>query len=142
MTDEGLYDFKGVKPFAIGEEATWYAFCQEQRLMVQYCAKCDRHQFPPRSVCQECLSSETGWVEASGKGSVFTFTVQHRAAPGFSDQGPHVIAMIELEEGPRMMSRLVDIDQEVSIGSPVNLRWARIDEDFIVPVFVKVEQDV
>ena len=134
MTSE--YDFDGVVPTAVGEEAMWFEHCREHRLMIQRCELCGHHQFPPRSVCVECLDPEPEWVEVAGEGTVFTFTVQHREAAGFSGQAPYVIAMIQLAEGPRLLSRVVAEPDSVAIGMPVETRWANIAEDWTVPVFV------
>lgn len=126
----------GVRPDGRGEEATFFDFCQERRLMIQRCHGCGRAIFYPRSVCPTCLSREIGWVEADGRGTVFTFTVQHREPPGFQGQAPYVNAMIELVEGVRMFSRVVADPEEVTIGLPVRATFATIDGSFRVPVFV------
>jgi hypothetical protein len=78
-------------------------------------------------------------VEASGRGTVFTYTIQHRDAPGFAGQRPYAVAMVELAEGPRMLSRIVGSD-DIRIGMPVEVRWASIGNGFDVPVFVAAEE--
>ena len=142
MIDQADYAFAGVSPLAVGEEAQWYEFCRERRLMIQKCIDCDSYQFPPRSVCQECLASDVEWVEASGSGTVFTFTIQYRGRPNFDDQTPYAIVMIDLDEGPRMMSRFVGPVREVAIGLHVVLRWAEAGNELTLPVFVAVDSDV
>ena len=104
---EGPYDYEAVLPPAHGEEATWFEFCRERRLMIQRCAECGEHQFPPRSVCSGCLGASPEWVESTGRGTVFTHTTQHREAPGFEGQAPYTIALVELAEGPRILTRIV-----------------------------------
>lgn len=132
----GSYDFTGVEPPVVGEEAAWFDHCREERLMIQLCSACGHHQFPPRSVCVECLDETPAWVEASGTGTVFTFTVQHREPPGFAGQAPYVIAVIELLEGPRLLSRVMAEPDGVQIGLPVEVRWATAVENLRIPVFV------
>ncbi len=136
MTSDGAYDFTGVVPAAVGEEATWFEHCREKRLMIQRCAACGHHQFPPRSVCVKCLAAAPEWVEAAGDGTVFTYTVQHREPPGFGGQAPYVVAMIELSEGPRLLSRVMAEPDDVRIGAPVEVRWAQVVDDLRLPVFV------
>jgi len=130
------HDFTGVQPPVVGEEAEWFDHCREERLMIQRCASCGRHQFPPRSVCIECLEEEPEWVEAAGTGTVFTYTVQHREPPGFADQAPYAIAIIELSEGPRMLSRVTGKPDDVEIGMEVEVAWATAAPELQVPVFV------
>ena len=132
----GAYDFTGATPQAVGEEATWYEHCRRGELMIQRCASCGHHQFPPRSVCKECLTEDPEWTEAAGTGAVFTFTIQHRDAPGFAGQAPYVIAVVALTEGPRLLSRLMVEPEHARIGMPVTVAWARAGEDLRVPVFV------
>ncbi len=132
------YDYPGVVPPAQGEEAAWFDHCRSHRLMIQHCAECGEYQFPPRSVCSGCLSAAPEWVEAAGRGTVFTHTTLYREAPGFTGQAPYTIAMIELAEGPRLMSRVVGTDT-VRIGMPVEVRWATVAEGLDVPVFVPTE---
>ena len=126
----------GVRPDARGEEATFFAFCQEGRLLIQRCLACGQAIFYPRSVCPSCVSREIEWIEADGRGTVFTYTVQHREPAGFQGEAPYVNAMIELTEGVRMFSRVVADPAEVSIGLPVRVAFATIDGGFRVPVFV------
>ena len=136
---QGEFDYSAPSPPATGEEAVWFEHCRRHRLMIQHCAACGTSQFPPRSVCKECLAASPDWVEASGRGTVFTYTIQHRDAPGFAGQRPYAVAMVELAEGPRMLSRIVGSD-DIRIGMPVEVRWASIGNGFDVPVFVAAEE--
>lgn len=132
---EGDLSYPGIVPDARGEERTWFAFCQNDRLVVQRCRDCGIHIFYPRSVCPSCLGRGLEWVDSDGRGVVHTYTVQYRSPQGFGGE-PYVIAMIELAEGVRMMSRVMAEPERVAIGMPVQVRFARITEDFQVPVFV------
>jgi uncharacterized OB-fold protein len=136
MTDPTL-SFAGNVPDVSGEEKTFFDFCRQRRLAIQYCATCDSHVFYPRSVCPTCWESSLEWVDASGRATVFTFTIQHRESPGYEGQAPYVLAMVELEEGVRMMTRIVAEPERVTIGMPVHVAFATIgDGDFTVPVFL------
>ena len=90
----------------------------------------------PRSVCINCLAAAPEWVEAAGEGTVFTYTVQYREPPGFGGQAPYVVAMIELSEGPRLLSRVMAEPDDVRIGAPVEVRWAQVVDNLRLPVFV------
>jgi uncharacterized OB-fold protein len=93
----------------------------EGRLRLQRCRGCARHVFYPRPVCPHCAGCELDWVDASGRGSVYSLTVVHRPPPGFADT-PYVVVLVELAEGPRMLSRLVDAEPgEAAIGQEVEI---------------------
>jgi uncharacterized protein len=91
-------------------------------LRLQRCVDCDRHVFYPRAVCPVCMTSGLEWVEATGAGVVHSFTVVHRAPPGYRDEVPYVVALVDLDEGVRMMTRLVDVEPAaVRVGMPVEV---------------------
>lgn len=91
-------------------------------LRVQRCDDCGRHVFYPRAVCPHCGSTWLSWVEASGAGEVHAFTVVHRAPADYRDEAPYVVALVDLEEGVRMMTRLVDVEPAaVRVGMPVEV---------------------
>jgi uncharacterized OB-fold protein len=91
-------------------------------LRLQRCRACGRHVFYPRAVCPSCMACDLEWVEASGSGEVHSFTVVHRAPPDHRDEVPYVVALVDLDEGVRMMTRLVDVaPAAVSVGMPVEV---------------------
>ena len=91
-------------------------------LRVQRCGACGRHVFYPRAVCPYCDASELDWVDASGRGQVHSFTVVHRAPPDYRDEVPYVVALVELDEGVRMMTRIVDVEPAgVRVDLPVEV---------------------
>jgi len=91
-------------------------------LRVQRCGACERHVFYPRAVCPYCDASELDWVDASGRGQVHSFTVVHRAPPDYRDEVPYVVALVELDEGVRMMTRIVDVEPAgVRVDLPVEV---------------------
>jgi len=79
-------------------------------LRIQRCQACGRHVFYPRAVCPHCAAVDLCWVEASGSGRIHSYTVVHRAPAEYRDEIPYVVALIELDEGVRMMTRLVDVN--------------------------------
>ena len=91
-------------------------------LRVQRCRECGRHVFYPRAVCPYCTASDLCWVDASGRGRIHSYTVVHRAPPDYRDEVPYVVALVELDEGVRMMTRLVDVEPDrVRVDMPVEL---------------------
>ena len=100
----------------------WEALARHE-LYVQRCGACRTTRFYPRAVCPSCLSSETDWVRVSGRGTVYSFTVTHQnQAPGFREELPYVLAIVELDEGLRMMTNVVGCAPDaVRIGMPVEV---------------------
>lgn len=93
---------------------------KHNKLLIQYCSSCGNYQFYPRIICKHCLS-DVKWVEASGEGIVYSYTIVEKAFyPYFKDKVPYIVALIELKEGPRMLSNVVGVNvNEVRIGMPV-----------------------
>ncbi|WP_156325790.1 Zn-ribbon domain-containing OB-fold protein [Nonomuraea sp. SBT364] len=79
-------------------------------LRIQRCLTCERHYFYPRPSCPHCGSGTVEWVRASGRASLYSYVINHRPAPGFEEGGPYAIAVVELEEGVRMMTNIVNIE--------------------------------
>ncbi len=97
-------------PRSTPETEPYWEGCAAGELRLQRCTACDAgHYFPPRPFCPSCLSDAVVWEAVSGRGTLHTYVINHRAAPGF--EPPYAIAVIELEEGPRMMGNLTGIDQ-------------------------------
>jgi uncharacterized protein len=86
-------------------------------LRVQRCLACHRHYFYPRPVCPHCGADEVEWVTASGRATLYSYVINHRPAPGFAGDGPYAIAVVELREGVRMMTNIVNTEI-----TPENLR--------------------
>jgi uncharacterized protein len=104
-------------------------------LLIQRCTACDRRQFYPRQRCVRC-GGEVEWVQASGNGRVYSYTVIHRAAnEAFASLVPYVVALVDLAEGPRMMSRLRVSPEAVRIGLDVRVAFERLADDVTLPVF-------
>jgi uncharacterized OB-fold protein len=105
------------------ENRPWWEALQRHELYVQKCRDCGDIRSYPRALCTECLSSRTEWVRASGAGKVYTFTVTcQNQAPGFRETLPYIMAYVELAEGVKMLTNLVDCrPEEVKIGMPVEV---------------------
>ena len=114
----------------------WEA-CRQHVLRFQKCLDCDHVRWPASIICPSCYSKETEWVQAGGKGTVYTYSVYHQAFhPSFEKDLPYVTAIIELEEGPRFLSNIVGCDPEdVHCDMPVEVTWEDVDENFSLPKF-------
>ena len=118
-------------------EPYWEA-ARRGEFALQSCEACGDRPFPPRANCPGCGSPKLSWGTASGRGTVYSYTVAHRAPhPVFSEQLPLVVAIVELEEGPRMVTNLVDCDPaDLQVGMAVEARFEPIDDsDVVLPVF-------
>ncbi len=106
-------------------------------LVVQKCRACGVFQFYPRPFCIKCLSEEIDWVETGGAGTLYTYTINHKAAdPSFADRTPYAVAIVELDEGPRLLTNIVDSPLEsVRIGARVRVCFERISEEVVLPQF-------
>ena len=125
------------QPVPTAETAPYWRAALEGRLEIQHCRACARHQFYPRRFCTQCLSDDIQWVQASGRGRIYTYTVCHVAAhPAFESRVPYAIAMVELDEGVRMLAGIVDSDlQQLAVGAPVQVCFERIGDEFALPMF-------
>ncbi|MQA00861.1 MAG: acyl dehydratase [Dehalococcoidia bacterium] len=111
------------KPLPVPTPVTrpfWDAL-REHRVRIQHCAGCERWVYYPRSHCPGCLSPTLEWRDISGEGTVYTFTVARApTAPQFLDELPQKIAVVELDEGPKLTTTLVNIEPEaIRIGMRV-----------------------
>ena len=124
-------------PSVSGETKTFWDGCRQGKLLIQRCEACNRFQWYPRGICANCWAGDVRWVQASGKGTIWTFTVtnQNRTA-GFVDDVPYVVALVELEEGVRMFCNIVECSpREVSIGMQVEVTFTRATDQISIPVF-------
>jgi uncharacterized OB-fold protein len=118
-----------MKPF-------WDA-ARRHELVVQRCTGCGAHRFPARDICSRCLSREAGWAPVSGRGEVFSWAVMHQVYhPGFAADVPYAVVVIELEEGARLVSNLVDCPPgDVRAGLPVEVVFDDVTPDVTLPKF-------
>ena len=127
---------KPIPPVDSWSEPFW-AGAREQRLVIQKCADCEKHIFYPRLSCPFCFSDRLDWIEASGRGTIYSHTlVQNNPPSTFADDVPFVIAIVELEEGVRMMTNIVDCDPEVlHCEMPVEVTFERLTDEITLPKF-------
>jgi uncharacterized OB-fold protein len=128
-------------PQATTETAAYWAATQERRLVIQRCASCGHCQFYPRAFCIECLSERIEWINASGQGRIYSYTVCRIApSPAFEARLPYVVALIDLDEGVRMLANLLDVElEEVAIGARVGLCFEAVSESCTLPQFTLLD---
>lgn len=114
----------------------WEA-AREKKLIIQKCEDCGKHIFYPRIACPHCFSDAVKWVEASGKGTIYSYTVVVSNAPSaFIADMPYVIAIVKLEEGVQMLTNIVGCDpEEVKCEMAVEVTFEKLDDAFTLPKF-------
>lgn len=119
------------------ETAAWWEGCRHHKLLIQSCTKCGHQQFYPRIICTACMGNSLEWTRSSGRGRVLTFTICRRAvSAAYADDVPYVIALVQLEEGPTMMSNIVECDPEsVATGMLVEVIFEQRSEEITIPQF-------
>ena len=124
------------KPPINPETREFWEATGEGRLLLKRCTDCGHVIWYPRAICPDCQSSATEWFEASGRGRVYTYTVAHRGEGAYRDAGTYVLAYVELDEGPRVMTNVVDCDPaEVRVDLPVEVVFHDTGEGTALPRF-------
>ena len=119
------------------ESRGWWEALARHELYLQRCRSCGTLRFYPRALCPACLSEATEWRRASGCGTVYSFTVTYQnQAPGFRDELPYVLAIVELAEGVRLMTNVTGCPPEgVRIGMPVEVVFEDVTPEITLPKF-------
>jgi uncharacterized OB-fold protein len=114
----------------------WQA-AKEGKLVVQHCTSCNKNQFFPRPFCIHCMSSAIEWIQSNGTGTIYTFTINRRGVnPYMNARVPYAIAMIELDEGVRLMANIVDsVLEKIKIGGRVCVTFEPLTDDISLPQF-------
>ncbi|HAG99207.1 MAG TPA: hypothetical protein DCL75_10210 [Ktedonobacter sp.] len=124
-------------PVVTEENRPFWEGCRQGKLLLQYCDQCQQHQFYPRLYCMHCGSSNVRWVSASGRGVIYSYTVIHQnKSPEFVQDTPYNVVVVQLAEGPRLMSTIVETDlAELRIDLPVTVVFDVVSEDIHLPRF-------
>jgi uncharacterized OB-fold protein len=119
------------------ESQPFWDACARHELVVQRCADCGLFWFPPSNRCQHCWSANVAWRPVSGRGRLYSFTVFHRAyAAELADQLPYVVGVVELEEGPRLITNVVGCEpDEVRVDMPVEVVFDDLAENVALHAF-------
>jgi uncharacterized OB-fold protein len=121
------------------DAAPFWAAAQRRELSLPWCEQCGKFFWYPRTACPSCGSRELSWRPASGRGRVYTFCIHHHSLlPCFRDVLPFVTAIVELEEGPRLMTLLTDVAPDpgaINCDMPVVVEFVEVDAGHVLPVF-------
>jgi uncharacterized OB-fold protein len=119
------------------EQQPFWDGCREGRFLVRRCRACGAFHFYPRPFCPECWSPDVEWVEATGRATLYTWSVVHsNDLPPFNERVPYVAAVVDLEEGPRVMTNVEGCDHDaLEIGMPLVVDYRAISDDVTIPVF-------
>ena len=127
------------KPLPVPDNvsAEFWEAASRHRLLIQRCLDCDARQSFPQSCCRECLSENIEWLETKGTGKIYSFTIVHRAPSlAFEEDVPYTVALVELDEGVRMISNIVEVEpQEVRVGMPVEVTFDDVGPTISLPKF-------
>ena len=119
------------------DTAPYWEAAHNGELRMQKCGACALIRFPPSILCASCLSEQVEWVKMSGRGTVFSWIVIHRSQhPAFNADTPYNVAIVELEEGPRLHTNVVECaNDDIHIGMPVEVVFEKVSGDTTLPKF-------
>jgi len=123
-------------PVPTPETAEFWAGTRKGELRLQRCTACAHVYFPARPFCPGCASRDVAWFTASGRGTLYSYVINERPAPGFT--APYSIAVVELDEGPRMMTNIVECPQTpdaLVLDMPVEVVFEQLDDTIALPLF-------
>lgn len=124
------------RPTPTPETRHFWEGTRRQQLLLQRCEACAHTYFPPRPFCPRCNSRSVATVPASGRATLYSYVISHRPAPGFTP--PFSIAVVTLEEGPRMMTNVVGCPQTpeaLELDMPLEVVYEPLDEEITLPLF-------
>lgn len=124
-------------PVITAENRPFWEGCKQGKLLLQYCDACEQYQFYPRLYCTRCGVPNLRWAEASGRGVVYSYTIiRQNKSPEFRDDVPYNVAIIQLEEGPRMLSNVIDIAPgDLRVDLPVIVVFDPVSDEISLPRF-------
>ena len=136
MSDKPAREQRRPRPVPTPETREFWDGARAGELRLQRCRACKRAYFPPRPFCPHCASRDVETFRASGRATLYSYVIHHRPAPGFTP--PYAIAVVALEEGPRMMTSLVDVAQTpeaLVLDMPLEVAFLPPDGEIALPVF-------
>jgi uncharacterized OB-fold protein len=122
------------------ETAHYWAGTRAGELRLQRCDDCAHVYFPPRPFCPACASRQVSVIKASGRGTLHSYVINHRDHPGYD--APYSLAVVELDEGPRLMSQIVNVAQTpeaLVLDMPVQVVFEALNDEITLPFFEPAE---
>ncbi len=137
MTDQASQSYWKPLPSLEGTAGEFYQYCKNHELRFQRCKECGTWRHVPRDMCAKCGSWEWEWAKSSGRGKLFTWTVVTLPMyPAFKDEVPYAVCLIEMEEGPRIVSRIVDVaPEDLRMHMPVEVIFEAVTPEVTLPKF-------
>ncbi|MBX9739147.1 MAG: Zn-ribbon domain-containing OB-fold protein [Beijerinckiaceae bacterium] len=125
------------KPRPAPESLPYWEAAREHRLTLPRCKSCQNFWFPPSRTCPHCLSADLAFENVSGRGKIYSFVTFHRVYhPAFEAEVPYVVALVELEEGPRLLTNILGVShEEVHCEMAVEVVFDDVDETTSIPKF-------
>ena len=134
----GLADVQRPVPQATPETQHFWDGTREHELRLQRCDDCTHAYFPPRPFCPACGSRGVSIFAATGKATLYSYIINHRAMPNSGFEAPYAVAVVELEEGPRMMTNIVDSPQTpeaLVLDMPLEVTFETLTDEITLPLF-------
>lgn len=129
---------RALLPEPTPETAPFWAGCKQRELRIQFCLDCAQYYFYPRPFCPQCFSENVEWRVVSGEGTLRTYVINHRPPPGYAGPAPYVIAIVELAEGPHLMTNIISVEpvpQHLPVGLPVAVVFEDLTDTITLPKF-------
>jgi len=135
-----MADYNKPLPQITLETKEFWEGCKRHELLIQRCKDCGTYRHYPRPMCPNCGSWHVEWAKVSGKGKVYTYIVAHRPFhPAFFSDVPYAVVIVELEEGVRIVSNVVDCrPDDIYIGMPVEVVFDDVTDEVTIPRFRRV----
>ncbi|MBM4265832.1 MAG: Zn-ribbon domain-containing OB-fold protein [Deltaproteobacteria bacterium] len=131
-------DYKAPRPTPTPDNAPFWEALRKHELHVQRCRDCGQAYFYPRNACPGCLSGNVEWIKTSGRGRLHTFSVVHVTGRNPPLEPPYVLAMVELEEGPKLLTNLVGVEPDpakIRCDMAVVVEYADVTAELTLPRF-------
>ncbi|MFA5883842.1 MAG: OB-fold domain-containing protein [Acidimicrobiia bacterium] len=125
------------RPVPGPDEAPFWEWCRRHELRLQQCDDCGTFRHPPRPRCPQCRSDRASWNAVRGTGTVASFTIVHPPVlRAFADRVPYNAVVVQLDEGPFMVSNLLDVANDaIEVGMPVTVTFTDLDDEIALPQF-------
>jgi uncharacterized protein len=141
MTELGPSGLPLLPPTVTPETARYWSESLRGALVLPMCRSCSSVFWYPRGICPTCGSTDISWTNATGEGSVYSFTVVRRGAYSFREQTPFILAYVELDEGPRVLTNVINVDPSaVAIGQRVIAVFERVNDESALLRFQPAER--
>ena len=133
-----LAEYRKPLPQPTPETQDFWDGAKAGELRLQRCNDCANVYFPPRPFCPACASRSVSSFAVSGRGRLYSYVINHRPAPGFEADAPYAVAVVELDEGPRMMTNITGVEQTpeaLQLDMPVEVHFEAAGETISLPKF-------